>query len=230
MAGKRAIRTRSISRRPYKKKATPKPRFKLMRSPNYPARPVSTRATLKYCDYGIQLDPAVGTAAVRVFNANGLFDPDFAFGGHQPAGFDQYMALYHEYVVLGSTIKVWAVNGDATSAQIIWVSLEDYPASSVDLRQYIENGNTVWTMLDNASGASPSKVLNHRADIAKFSTQKILNEDSFAGNASRNPDDSHYFHVGVASHSPTYNATPVTICVEITYDVIFRDPALTDLS
>jgi len=229
MVGKR-IRARSSSSRPYKKKAMPKPRFKLMRSPNVPARPVSTRATLKYCDYGIQIDPGVGTAAVRVFNANGLYDPDFASGGHQPAGFDQYMALYHEYVVLGSTIKVWGVNGDGTSPQILWISLEDYATSSVDLRQYIENGNTVWTVLDNGTGGNQSKVLNHKADIAKFSTQKILDEDSFAGNASSNPDDSHYYHVGCASHSPTYNASPVTLCVEITYDVIFRDPALTDLS
>lgn len=53
-----------------------------------------------------QFGQDVTTSYDLVMRGNGCYDPDVAVGGHQPLGFDQYMALYNKYYVKSSTIKV----------------------------------------------------------------------------------------------------------------------------
>ncbi len=55
-----------------------------------------------------------GTTTVT-FRANGMFDPEFALGGHQPLYFDQMSALYNHYHVVVSNIhvRVQALSGSA---------------------------------------------------------------------------------------------------------------------
>lgn len=42
----------------------------------------------------------------NVIRGNGLFDPDYAFGGEQPLGYDQYAALYKKYYVKSAKVTV----------------------------------------------------------------------------------------------------------------------------
>lgn len=67
--------------------------------------PNSINVRLRYSDV-ITLTSTAGSLAKHVFRANSLFDPDFTAAGHQPMYFDQLAALYANYVVLGSKIRV----------------------------------------------------------------------------------------------------------------------------
>ncbi len=54
---------------------------------------------LRYCDR-LEIDPGASSAlGEHFFSCVGLFDPDITGTGHQPMGFDQYMALYDHYQV-----------------------------------------------------------------------------------------------------------------------------------
>jgi len=44
------------------------------------------------------------------FRLNGLFDPDFSLGGHQPMGFDEWSAFYGRYRVKSAKCKIRAVS------------------------------------------------------------------------------------------------------------------------
>jgi len=39
------------------------------------------------------------------FRLNGLFDPDFSLGGHQPMGFDEWSAFYGRYRVNQPSVR-----------------------------------------------------------------------------------------------------------------------------
>lgn len=231
-------RARSQSSRVVSQKSTkiakytggPAPRFKHLLSNTHSSKVQSTRVELIYNEWGISINPAIASAGSYVFAANGLFDVNISGVGHQPAGFDQYMALYNEYVVLGSTIKVEFSNSDANNLALVGVFLEDFSTGSTDWREYVENGNGVWHTADKLGTGAAIVRLNHRADIRKFSRQNVIDEDGFAGTSATNPDDTHFYHCVVAPSDAAADNGTVVLNVEIRFDVIFRDPAKTPLS
>lgn len=229
--GKRA-RSQSAKRVGVKKQryASVMPRFRTLKDNSHSSRAQFTRTSLTYCEHGITVDPGIASAGVYVFAANGLYDPNHTGVGHQPAGFDQYMALYNEYLVVGSTITVWFTATNESEICNVGVFLEDFSATDLDWRRYVENGNGNYTILDAYKTGGGNKKVTHKADISKFSTQDITNDDGFVGTSSKNPDDTHYYHCVVAPMDSTSNVQAIFLNVEIRYDVIFRDPALTALS
>lgn len=215
--------TRSKSAPRKRQRAIPK-----LGKPTAVARAQFLKQKLTYSE-AIQLDPGLAAGAAYVFAANGLYDPNITGTGHQPAGFDQLMALYGEYVVTASWIKIVAVNTDPNGQQIVGVAFLDNATTSTDVRQYIEQGNSKWSVIDVYKSGSPL-TLTHQVNIRNVSTQDIFNEDNFAGTASRNPSDTHFWHIFVAPVDLTSNTSPVTVTVEIQYECYFRDPQFVSLS
>lgn len=221
-------------RRPAKKapqrQPTYKPRFKLLKNMTQNVRNQSLRTTLCYSEQ-VTLSPGgAGLTAAATFAANGLYDPYTSGAGHQCAGFDQYIALYNEYLVVGSTIKVLFNNRSANYDGWVGVFLLDFSSTDIDQRVYMENGNGVWAGVNCNTTGNNLVTLKHSADITKFSHQDIANEDSFTGTSSTNPDDTHFYHVVVAPIYTGDTLGSVNCVVQITYDVIFRDPAKVALS
>lgn len=196
--------------------------------PSAASRGRYVKAKLAYST-AINIDPGLSTCGVHVFAANGLHDPDITGIGYQPTGFDQYMALYNEYVVTKSYIKVCAVNTDPNSQQMVGIAVLDLPTTSSDPRVYLNSGTCKWGVVDvYKSGSTLS--LTHEVDIRSMSTQDIFNENSYAGTVSTNPPDTHHWHVFVAPTDFLSNTAAVACIVYIEYEVYFRDPALTSNS
>lgn len=198
-----------------------------------PGRIPYTWASLNYTDHPYVLNPgAAGTCAVTVFAANGLYDPDITGIGHQPSGFDQFMALYNEYVVTEASIEATFENTDTSYSQICGISLQDFATVATDCRVYTENGNVVTTVIGQAGGASAHiktlKITCNQKFISKL--QNILTENDFAGTASANPVDTAHFHVFCAPMNASVDAASVYARVVIKYKVLFRDPKLNALS
>lgn len=207
-----------------------RPRFGLMKTAATKVQQ-SLRAIMKYCDLGIGLNPGVGaTAATYVYAANGLYDPNITGVGHQPTGFDQLMAMYNEYVVLGATIKVVFSNLDNANPAVVGIALLDFSTTGTDIRQYVENGQNTWTCLSERGGGKDITTLTLKADIRKFSTQDILAADGFSGNVSANPADTHYFHIFAGPADNSTDMGIISCTVEVTYDCVFRDNSFTALS
>nr|AGA18419.1 hypothetical protein [uncultured marine virus] len=72
----------------------------------------SFRTKLRYVTKKDMVVGSIDTVEFEKFRANGMYDPEVSLGGHQPRGFDQAMALYGVFTVLGSKISVnWAYAG-----------------------------------------------------------------------------------------------------------------------
>lgn len=60
---------------------------------------IADRVITKLCYCRTHNVVIAGSMNTIVYLANSLFDPEFATGGHQPRGFDQYSALFAQYRV-----------------------------------------------------------------------------------------------------------------------------------
>ena len=65
--------------------------------------PQQIKTTLRYAMRTEFALPTNGTYTCKL-RANDLFDPEFALGGHQPRGFDDFMNIYDKFTVTGSKI------------------------------------------------------------------------------------------------------------------------------
>lgn len=185
----------------------------------------------RYVDRGYTLNPgAAGTAAVQVFSANGLYDPDITGTGHQPIGFDQYMTAFDHYTVIGAKIRVYYENTDSTYSQMCGISISDNASAEADARVYIENGATRYSFLTVKGSSKDTTRLTHQVSVAKFMGRKsILSEDDFRGDVSNNPAEQVYFHVWAAPHN-SVDSGNVNAIVQIDYVAILTEPKTLSLS
>lgn len=169
-----------------------------------------------------------GVAAVKVFSANGMYDPDITGVGHQPRGFDQLMALYDHYVVIASKITVWFQNDDASAnAAIPFVAVLDRATANTDPRDYLESANVCYRAIsengDNChclvSQINPNKFLGRSKPMA---------DPDLKGSTGSNPDEQVYFHVGAVGIQDT--SVTVFINVVIEYTAILIEPTIPPLS
>lgn len=106
-----AKRARAASTGARKKSKSPV-RKTLVYPRNYMVRigrtfPEKLRATLRYSDINASYAATAGSyIATMIYKCNSVYDPYYPVGGHQPYGFDQYMAVYNHFSVIKSSIKV----------------------------------------------------------------------------------------------------------------------------
>lgn len=164
------------------------------------------------------------------FRGNGLFDPDVTSAGAQPYAFDQYMALYKNFRVIGSKIKVnfLADTSAAATAQCVCVVRAD-SASGATLTTWnpaICARNSAWKTTNGF--ATPASVISMQR-----TTRSVLDlsEDSpsLVGTASADPTVQWHWHVHVGSLDGSSAAT-CNVVMMVEYDVEFSGLKTLELS
>lgn len=224
-------RARSSSRPAKKGKyvVNPAPRFKLLRNPSDYTIAQSMRVKMTYSTF-FTINPGIGAVGTYLFSANGIYDPDVTGAGHQPAGFDELMNLYAEYVVVGSTIRVIARSSADNQDFFFGVALERTTATYTDFDRYVENGNCKWTWCDapNRGGESHAQVF-HKCDMRMANTDVLTDSDFFGTNAA-NPAEQRFYHILCCPCDRTSDIGAQNFSVVIDFDVIFRDRVTTNIS
>lgn len=185
--------------------------------------PKAIRATLRYCTYVI-LDPSVASPnRSYAFRANSGYDPDLTGTGHQPYGWDQYAALYDQYVVEKSRITVTCMSSSQANAgyshnNLVWgILAADDGAISLDLEQLMEQDNTVFTMTD-----ANNTMLTNYFDGKKWFQGKQV--DALQTNVVNNPSEEVIYHLWVGSTHPAVDEPAAArFMVTISYDVMFTE-------
>lgn len=163
-----------------------------------------------------------GIPAVRVFSANGLYDPDITGAGNQPRGFDQISPLYDHHTVIGSKIEMMCSAEEAQSPMVFGIALKDGTSVSTNADDYLEEPFSSWQMA--SPFGSGVKVLQ------KFSPKFLgyknpMSVEELEGSISANPAEQAFYHVWAYSASGTDEGN-VYIPVRITYEVVFKEPNL----
>lgn len=178
---------------------------------------------------GITLNPAVSNKAAHVFTANGLYDPDITGTGNQPRGFDQIMAAYQKYTVVGSKISITQTTAVTGGNGYLYLthSRQTNPMSAEPLTEAaFENSSIVKKPLilaDNSGNMRKVKVTG-QVGCKKFFKQNIMQEDDYSGSASANPTEQSYWTV-YYQHVNGSDPDSMHFLVEIEYIAVFRDPA-----
>lgn len=187
------------------------------------------KTTLRYVDT-ISIDPGSAGIASHVFMANGLYDTDVTGTGHQPLGFDELAALYTQYRVTSSDIKVTPVSAGTASTvpALIGVFRDSDATLSYTLGTAIIEDPRVsneWGCFGEKNGPDPA-VRKYSLD-AHYNAKRDMSPET-ADNAttmSANPSGSYasYWQVWAAS---VYGNDPgsVEFVVEINFRVEFTEP------
>ena len=172
----------------------------------------------------VTLDPAVVGTASLLYRANDLFDPTFSAGGHQPLGFDQMMALYQKFHVIGAKITARFASADTTSnlsTAIVGVHTTSQPTAIGIDTAVLEQPGTSWKYVQ--LGANIATCSNKYSVKKSQGVKNVLDNYELAGNVSQSPTVIDYFRVFVQSATPSDSA-PVRITIKIDYIAIFSDP------
>lgn len=191
--------------------------------------PPSAIVKLKYADQ-VAITPTVGVTAGTIYRANGAFDPYQPAGGHQPMGFDEYMALYTNFTVMGSKISVTFSNGsdDITQGPMVCgLSLKETTTKEVINYTVRESPKTVWTVISAGDGGPTVRTKSMNFSLRKF-FKKGVNDDLFQGSDSADPSKQAYFHIW--AHAANSGATtPAQIWCQVTINYIIKFTGLRTL-
>lgn len=196
------------------------------RSTTYlPRGVVNKRALVKltYVDSAAQTSNT-GSITTYNFKSNGMYDPNFTGTGHQPLGFDQMMAQYNHFTVIGSKITV-TFDVQPTATVPVLVAIQSAAGTSftpTSIDEICEQPRIHWKLLPVGNGNSRGK-LSHKFSAKKFfSTKAIVAEDSYKGSASIDPVETAFYRILMAAE----NAGTVTVNwrVRITYIAVFSEP------
>lgn len=206
--------------------STAVPRSLSMRAPV--GMPKKLLVTLRYNQAVTLADPLSGAVSTNLFRANSLYDPDYTGAGHQPLGFDQYMALYAQYLVRYSKITVTGIN--SSTGIVFGVSLLPTATSFGTSPEYIEQQTTGYSF------SIPASPTINQAAITTFDAKRFFDvtdpkdEADLQGSIGSNPAKSAYYHVWAGAYSGSSDPTATIINVLIEYQVEFSQPLALNLS
>ncbi len=165
----------------------------------------------------------------QIFRANSLFDPDRTNTGHQPLGYDSYMAIYNRYHVYGfswhitspSSNDVYHMACGVVNGAELWTSATDFRTfrESPQVRGF------------TSSYGSPSLVARGHVDLYKYNGMGLvayMTDDRFGSTAVSNPAEVIDFHI--VHYNPTANSEQVDWTIDIKYHCVMHDPLIPEPS
>lgn len=187
--------------------------------------PKFQKATLRYVEDNVALNPAVGAAANYFFNWLGLYDCNYTGAGHQPMGYDEYMSIYHHYTVIGAKCTAYFKNTDTNSEQFAGVSLTATPDAKIVPTQLMENGMGKWVHLGpSGEGAEMGSVTVPVSTKRFFAHRSIMTGSQFKGSTSANPAEDAYFLIWAGPNKTSVDAGAVNVTVVLEFVVVFHEP------
>lgn len=195
----------------------------------YPGFPKNKYVMMRYVTR-FAGDLSTGNQIQVVYRANSINDPEFALGGHQPMGYDQWEQFYSSYTVTGAKCTIEVI-GDVSIGKATNISL-NLTTASTDTRsalEKIESGDTVYKVLAGFSNIGRPVKLTKYYDPKKFHNIKDI-KDNQAGLGAffgSNPVEEAYFTATVDCVDGGVS-TPGDIqgLVTIEYMVLLSDPKI----
>lgn len=242
------IRRRTVTRRTYRrsgrygKRRAFKRYGRVTTRQNKLAFSRSQLVRLRYCQQ-VTLNPNADSGAYIVYSANGPQSPNISNStgvsttlAHQPYGWDQWSAIYNDYIVLGSKITVTAGAPNSTNqssaAGILGVLLSDSPSpysvtTSAGATVQMESGRCAFKQF-NSNGNGKPVILSK-----KFSAKKFWNVSKLKDNVVRlgaavsaTPNEQAYYHLSFYSNDESISTSAGPYCwVAIDYILLFSGPA-----
>lgn len=217
---------RYTKKRPYRRRQ--KTRWAKKRSIARQPRSAIADSQLVRLVYGeqVNIDAGAGTTATAVFAANDLYDPNVAVGGHQPRGFDQWMAFYNHFCVIGARIKVTFMSQGGTAGTdsfLCAISVHDDTTTGTSYNDLLENTGAVTGYCGTGTGAGTKTLYKKFSSKKFFGVTNILDDDKFQGTVAASPAEQAFFHITVAAADGSSDPNNCSAAVQIEYIAVLRE-------
>lgn len=158
-----------------------------------------------------------------LFSCNNLYDPNYTGTGHQPMLYDQMIALYNHWVVIGAKIKVKVSHSGNTNYAAncgVYIN-DDTTVTPGSLASMVEQGQcSSYKMIPPQS--NETFTFNCKWSPKKVFGGSILGNPNLQGAAATGPAESSYFNIfvqpvdGISTQSYIVEA-------EISYIVVWTE-------
>lgn len=195
-------------------------------SPNWYPFGNTRSAKLVYQEI-FSIDPGASSPGVYAFRANGMYDPNYTSTGHQPYGFDQLMAAYNHYAVMGSRCIVTIIPGGQMGSIPFGLGIKTSDSGAINTTTPIYlMEQPGW---DSKIFGNPNAT-NELSVAANYSTSKfngglskreIMAKSSLVGNAAADPTDPAYFLICFFPVITAQDLPSITFHVRIEYQATF---------
>lgn len=168
------------------------------------------------------MNAPIGVPTQYAFSANGLYDPNITGTGHQPMGFDQMMALYNHYEVIGAKITLTAINSGTVEGFNMGIKLDDNSTLAAnDLNNSFEHPMTSWRSISSTYDTPNS--ITQTFSQKSFFGDKSGDRETW-GDAAANPIDQAYFICIVGPVTSTQDLATLPMVAQIDYLVKWHEP------
>lgn len=178
----------------------------------------------------ITVDPATGVVSDTVFSANGLYDPNVSGTGHQPYGFDQLMAMYNHYTVVGSKATLRAINNQSLLPAYFALLLRDSATSLTGSYTDVlmeQPGNRM--KLTAPLGSQGPSIIRKTFSAKRFFSKNrgaIVEDSNLRGDVANNPLEQAFYHAIVAPNLTTDNLGTQSYQMVIDFYAVFTEPKI----
>jgi len=166
----------------------------------------------------ISLVAGAGSVNHYQFILNGLYDPDYTGIGHQPMYFDQYMALYNHYTVIGAKIQITAIGSEGNTVPteiVLWQNDDTTITPSGSFATQQEQDKSKYMLL--GSGGDSKGSLSLKWSAKKTFSGSTLNNSLLRGSSSANPSETSVACIGIR---PADNVTNVQVFFQVKIEFI----------
>lgn len=163
--------------------------------------------------------PTVANPTSRqLWRGNSAYDPDQTGLGGQPLGFDQIMALYDNYRIYASSIKIQIMPLSTGSGNFIKWSLYPSNTPSNDVSPDI-GAEHPYAKSDFSASANQNfrTIRNFMSTKRILGYKNIMTNDNFIGTAGTNPTSQWYWILDYLTVGGVNNIDPGYLNVTITY-------------
>lgn len=159
-------------------------------------------------------------AATRWYRGNGPYDPDGSGVGHQPRGWDQWIAFYEKVTCTGSKIGFQFIN--TSTGEPIMVSFNPSKATtSPDVFQ-AELPYTINKMQGPVSSSNSNAYYKSYMSTQKMYGKKVMQEDNFSSSVSSLPVDQWNWVVYFQNPRDALAEVKGQLRIRITYYCVFQ--------
>lgn len=183
--------------------------------------PNSIITTLRYCDVKTLTSTTSATTST-LFRANGIFDPDYTAGGHQPMFYDQWAAIYNYYTVLGSKIKV-IFKGTSDYSTVVCLQGSSTTSLSSGVATFLEQNNGVHTIVGPKTNQATVLTMTYSPNENMGQDVKDDGSSMTAVGADPSAGEGTYYFGILAATSDAASTSTLDILVEIEYTVKFTE-------
>lgn len=183
---------------------------------------------MRYCATASLATGAGGSVDTETFRANSIFDPDWAVGGHQPMGHDQWSTFYNQYYVKSAkiTVKLLPDNNAFTATGHVGCTLGILAGTSGGTSAR-EQPQTVWMPYAStlANQTQKERTLTYTVDVAKWFGLKDLADDSLSSAAfGANPTRNLLWTVWYDDSVSIVGGQIINVDIVIDYEVVLHTP------